>query len=364
MSVQRIRDAPRLIEWTGERCVPWAPDPPLIYEHFHRYLFAARLVGGRDVLELASGEGFGAALLAESARSVIGVDVDEQTVEHSTLNYSGDNLEFKVADARELTEFAPQQFGAVVAFELIEHLAEHDQMLEAIKRVLAPDGILIISTPDRQAYSDAREYENPYHVRELTSEEAHDLLRSHFGHVTTWAQRTIGGSLLSPLEGPAPESDALQRFIIERSDGDWRLVDGAPPMYVIGVASNAELPAMPRQSLLVDAGDDLLKVGEQARASEHAAREELEVAARDLTTATTNQEQMLAEISHWRTVHERLSGEHEALQKEAGALREDVNWLRAENERVSAQLRALLDRRSVKAALRVADTLNRTTPGR
>ena len=155
----------------------------------------------------------------------------------------------------------------MVAFEVIEHLAEHDQMLEAIKRVLAPDGILVISTPDRRAYSEARDDNNPYHVRELTSAETLELLRGHFGHVTTWAQRTIGGSVLWPLAHSGPESDQVQRFIIERSDDDWRVADEIAPMYVIGVASNVELPETPRQSLLLDAGDDLLTVGERARAS-------------------------------------------------------------------------------------------------
>jgi O-antigen biosynthesis protein len=59
--------ASRLIEWTGERCVPWVPSPQLVYEHFHRYLWAASLVGDRRVLDLASGEGFDAAILARTA---------------------------------------------------------------------------------------------------------------------------------------------------------------------------------------------------------------------------------------------------------------------------------------------------------
>src|SRR5271156_3751304 len=36
-----------LIDWTGERCVPWASDIQVIYEHYHRYVFAAPLVAGR-----------------------------------------------------------------------------------------------------------------------------------------------------------------------------------------------------------------------------------------------------------------------------------------------------------------------------
>ena len=84
--MRRRAGAPRLIEWTGERCVPWAPDVQVVYEHFHRYMWAARVIAGRRVLDLGSGEGFGASILAGSAADVVGVDVDERTVEHSKLN--------------------------------------------------------------------------------------------------------------------------------------------------------------------------------------------------------------------------------------------------------------------------------------
>ncbi|HKN54890.1 MAG TPA: hypothetical protein VJX66_20485, partial [Amycolatopsis sp.] len=62
----------RLIEWTGERCVPWTDDLQVIYEHYHRYAFAARFAAGKRVLDLASGEGYGSALLAATAERVVG----------------------------------------------------------------------------------------------------------------------------------------------------------------------------------------------------------------------------------------------------------------------------------------------------
>ena len=105
MSLRRRAGAPRLIEWTGERCVPWAPDVQVVYEHFHRYMWAARVVEGRRVLDLGSGEGFGAAILSGSAAHVVGVDVDERTVEHSQLNYGGSNLEFRLGTALDLSSF-------------------------------------------------------------------------------------------------------------------------------------------------------------------------------------------------------------------------------------------------------------------
>ena len=175
----RTSGAPRLIEATGERIVPWARDAQVIYEHLHRYLWAQPLVAGRRVLDLGSGEGFGAALLADTAAAVTGIDIDERTVEHSRANYEAPNLEYRVGSATDLSAFADGAFDAVVAFEMIEHVAEHERVLAEIARVLAPGGVLAMSTPERRAYSDDRDFTNPYHARELTQDEFTDVAPAH-----------------------------------------------------------------------------------------------------------------------------------------------------------------------------------------
>ena len=312
MSPRRVPGAPRLIDWTGERCVPWAPDPPVIYEHYHRYLFASALVRGRNVLDLASGEGFGAALLAESALSVTGVDIEQQTIEHSRRNYSAENLEFRVADARELSEFEPRSFDAVVALELIEHLAEHDQLLAAIERVLTPDGVLIISTPDRTAYSDDREFRNAFHVRELTSEEFLSMLRRRFANVRAWGQGLATGSTMWTISDAASDVDAAQRFIIERTEDEWRQAAGVTEMYTVAVASNGQLPESPPMSWLVDAGNELLHAVERARSSELALGDQLGSTQRELLAVhdmLTNERRLTA------VLEDRAAGDEQTIVK-------------------------------------------------
>ena len=48
MSEGGASGAGRLIEWTGERCVPWTEDASMVYEHYHRYLWAAGVVSAAD----------------------------------------------------------------------------------------------------------------------------------------------------------------------------------------------------------------------------------------------------------------------------------------------------------------------------
>ncbi|HWG08545.1 MAG TPA: glycosyltransferase [Solirubrobacteraceae bacterium] len=270
MSLRRRAAAPRLIEWTGERCVPWAPDVQVVYEHMHRYLWAAQIVEGKRVLDLGSGEGFGAAILAESAAAVVGVDVDERTVEHATLNWSSPSVSFVTGSALDLSAFEDGSFDAVVAFEIVEHVSEQDRMLAEIDRLLARDGVLIISTPDRRIYTEASGQVNPFHECELTYDEFSALLGKTFDHVAFWGQRTIAGSHLGAVgtqPESAPSSDASRAassdFFIERAGEEWRLAGDPAALYVVAVASHARLPLLAPSSMLGDCGLELLRASER-----------------------------------------------------------------------------------------------------
>lgn len=264
MTLDRRAGAPRLIEWTGERCVPWAPDVQVVYEHMHRYLWAARLVRGKRVLDLGSGEGFGAAMLADAARQVVGVDIDERTIEHARLNWSSPTVSFVLASALDLSAFDPDSFDAVVAFEIIEHLTEQERMLAEIERVLSSDGLLIISTPDRRIHSKATGQENPFHERELMHEGFRSLLATTFTNAAVWGQQMITGSHLGALDRePDGVSPAQSEFFIERAGEEWHIAGEPAALNLVAVASNAGLPDVPETSTLGDCGLELLRAKER-----------------------------------------------------------------------------------------------------
>src|ERR1700754_3539400 len=219
----RRASAPRLIEWTGERMVPWTDDVQVVYEHLHRYWLAAELAAGRRVLDLGSGEGYGSAILATVAASVHGVEIDPATVQHAQANYTAEHLSHEGGSALDLSSYADDSFDVVVCFEVIEHVEEQELLMDQIDRVLTADGLLVCSTPDTIMYSKASGQENPYHEKELTRDEFAALLGRHFGAVREGAQRTTPGSLLHPDEQTWPEDErdeAEPQTVYISRDGD------------------------------------------------------------------------------------------------------------------------------------------------
>lgn len=86
------------MEFTGERYCPQIRGE-IALEHYLRYVLAASLAGGKDVLDMASGEGYGSFLLAGRARSVVGVDVSREAVDNAAATYATPNLRYLAGDA-------------------------------------------------------------------------------------------------------------------------------------------------------------------------------------------------------------------------------------------------------------------------
>ncbi len=188
-------------EFTGERIVPGQVEPDLYHEHMARYAFACRLARRKRVLDVACGSGYGSAALAEQAETVTALDVSVEAVAAARHAYDRANLRFLAARAEQMP-FRDGAFDLVVAFEVIEHLEEPKALLAEARRLLAPGGQFIVSTPNREYYAETRALAgpNPFHVREYDYAEFRAALEEFFPSAAIYLQNHSGAITFSPLE--------------------------------------------------------------------------------------------------------------------------------------------------------------------
>ena len=210
-------------------------------------------VKNKTVLDLASGEGFGTFILSKNARHVIGIDIDHEAIIHASNTYQKENIEFLEGSILDIPVEGKKIFDVIVCFEAIEHVKEHDVLFQEITRLLKDDGLLIISTPNKQTYSDETGYQNPFHQKELTYSEFYELLKRNFAFVYFSGQQVFSGSSISPVS--SNEIASFSEFIVEFADNQFCFTgdERGLPRYFIAIASNIKLNQKEIQkSYLVD----------------------------------------------------------------------------------------------------------------
>jgi 2-polyprenyl-3-methyl-5-hydroxy-6-metoxy-1,4-benzoquinol methylase len=168
---------------TGERTLPDVPEERYWFaRHLVVYEWIAAQLGGRRVVDMACGEGYGSDALARAgAAAVVGVDANPEAHEHARLRYVRDNLRF----VRTMVETYDEPCDAVVFLQTIEHVQDPGAVLARFKALVERGGTVFVSTPNVLTLAPPGEARsgNPWHVYEYRPEEFHALCRAHFGAV-------------------------------------------------------------------------------------------------------------------------------------------------------------------------------------
>jgi 2-polyprenyl-3-methyl-5-hydroxy-6-metoxy-1,4-benzoquinol methylase len=172
------------LELTGERTLPDVPAENYWFRrHLTVYEWIAARVGGRKVLDMACGEGYGADVLSRSASEVIGLDANPEAYEHARLRYRRPGLSFE----RGLVETfgARSEFDVVVFLQTIEHVGNPAAVLAHFHEILRPGGVAYVSTPNllTLAPPGSSKSDNPWHLREYRAQEFESLCCSAFDRV-------------------------------------------------------------------------------------------------------------------------------------------------------------------------------------
>jgi ubiquinone/menaquinone biosynthesis C-methylase UbiE len=338
------------ITFTGERFVPGFAGE-IAYEHWHRYAFARRFAAGKRVLDAACGEGYGSALLGSVAASIVGVDIDASAIAHATARYGeGDRVRFITGSCTELP-LPAASVDVVVSFETIEHLEAADQpkMLAEFARVLMPDGLLVISSPNKRLYSDARDYVNEFHRHELYRDGLAALLASSFPAQSWYHQRVTPWSA---IWSESPTGDAEAWLGGAGGVTSYRSPEG---MYFVVIATRSEKAVLPIApgSLFTDAEDTELK------RNEFNARQVLRLDAllKERDAALDRQTAHIQHLESMVAERERIIGDMHQRLYELNAAREERDRQLAERATTIAALESALDceQSRLNAALRASE---------
>jgi O-antigen biosynthesis protein len=236
-------------------------------ERHARYHWAAEAVAGGRVLDAGCGAGWGTAVLAERAREAVGVDLSPAALAEAREAH-GERARFEEGDLRRLP-CDDGEFDHVVCFEALAQAGETERVLDELRRVLRPGGMLLVSSPNRGAYPPG----NPLHRAEIESAELGRLLGERFAGVAVYRQQSYHASLLGPAELQAADDPG------ETLDVRVAKSVGGPPgseLHAVAAASDGGLPAAPRWLALgelVDYAEQQAQLEEwRARAVEAEAR--------------------------------------------------------------------------------------------
>jgi hypothetical protein len=255
-------------------------------------------------------------------------------------------------------------FDLITSFETIEHHDKHDEMLVEIKRMLKPNGILILSSPNKLTYSDRPGYHNPFHVKELYFDDLKTLLERHFKHVRFYGQRLASGSFIHPL--------------VHGTNNVWNAWSGRAgalkpqvcalesPIYFVAICGDSsEIDDREIASVYVDRLDDLTAKGntdviasslDEAYALEGSSEDNL---ASDLLRARAAQlrASAIAQANHALALRQ-SAGIANALTRHARQLRERQERISRISEMAEAEMARsrAAEREAAQQQLRLSDT--------
>jgi O-antigen biosynthesis protein len=345
-----------------ERFIPGEGDRQTALEHTLRYEFASSACKDLVVVDLACGDGYGAAILATVASSVMAIDIDEPTIRAARRRYADRrNIEFRTGDAHAIN-LPDASVDCVIAFEMIEHVEQPAKVIREVRRVLRPGGRLIVSTPNAPENPENLPGANPFHLHAFDERSFDSLLAAGFEHRSYFGERVVAAGALWPLAATSSEDGA--------PDTTGQKLSTLGATYLVAVASTGDAPPpsgglrwqLDETGGLIEERTEFWKQAREAYERERELAEKLEVMRSDYEQLDDRiREAGRAAISAQSEVAERrsevahLRSELETVRAETNTERQQADYFRDE----SIRLREALDSVMHSASWQITKPLRR-----
>lgn len=204
-------------------------------EHLGRYAWACQFAEGKRVLDAACGTAYGVRmLLAAGASEVVGIDLAEGVVA-AIREDAPAGASFDIGDICDLP-YGDGEFDLVTCFEAIEHVSDPGRVLDELRRVLRPDGVVVLSTPNRDVYLPG----NPFHLHELTPTELEGELSSRFGSVALRRQDSWSAAgIFDDEQFSRGEDSVIEGAELRKAFAN----EPGRETFTLAIAGDGELPA-------------------------------------------------------------------------------------------------------------------------
>ena len=178
--------------------------------HFGREADRPRPLAGLRVLDVGCGGGLVCEPLTRLGATVTGIDATAEMVGAARAHAAAMRLaiDYRVAAVEEMTE----AFDAVIALEVIEHVADRELFLDSLCARVAPGGALVLSTLNRTAKAFALGIVGAEYVMRLLPRGTH-----------SWGRFVKPSELARALRRHGFRLTELSGLVYDLAAGEWRL---------------------------------------------------------------------------------------------------------------------------------------------
>lgn len=164
-----------------------------------RYKFAMKMIGNlyepneKTILDLGCSDGFGTYFVSEFAKSVVGVDFDEEAIEYAKSCYESDHEEGEKNISFKLENFLNKKYGefdGIVSFDVLEHIypENEDSYMKTVLMNLKNTGTFVVGTPSLETQQYSKENVAGAHVNVYRGEDFYRMLKNYFHNVYLFTQ--------------------------------------------------------------------------------------------------------------------------------------------------------------------------------
>lgn len=176
------------------------------YEYSNNLFFSDEL-NGKNVAEVGCGHGLISILLSRKCKNLTGYDVDQEAIVYAKAlgqKLKIDNIEFRSYNGA----FSPNEktYDVVISMDVIEHVNDPMEFLKNLYKILRPEGVLIIGTPNGLIAERNKciiKGHSKFHIMEYTPNELLEFLyKSGFAIKSCFSNKNIsgGGYAINPAK--------------------------------------------------------------------------------------------------------------------------------------------------------------------